>query len=196
MKPTYTTQIVLRRILDDLKGCHLFADVFIIFSMLAGCSPKKKAPKSPWALQIRCRIFVATLKVREDLLYYIPPVDPFVRQKKTESLLNGHIWLIIKTHQTNLMAPWYPHTWIFDTKGMTTFFMIRTKGQNMLRCSGQNVNQKLGRTKCQPQKKVRTKCQPQKKVRTKCQPLVGISSGWHFVRLAFCPTTPSLQVYW
>ena len=49
--------------------------------------------------------------------------------------------------------------------------MIRTKGQNMLRCSGQNVNQKLGRTKCQPQKKVRTKCQL----------LVGISSGWHFV---------------
>ena len=35
----------------------------------------------------------------------------------------------------------------------------------------------------------RTKCQPQKKVRTKCQPLVGIMSGWHFVRLAFCPTT-------
>ena len=50
----------------------------------------------------------------------------------------------------------------------------------MLRCSGQNANQKLGRTKCQPQKKVRTKCQP----------LVGIMSGWHFVRLAFCPTTP------
>ena len=67
--------------------------------------------------------------------------------------------------------------------------MIRTKGQNMLRCSGQNVNKKLGRTKRQPQKKVRTKCQPQKKVQTKCQPLVGISSGWHFVRFAFCPTT-------
>ena len=41
-----------------------------------------------------------------------------------------------------------------------------------------------------PTKKLgRTKCQPQKKVRTKCQPLVGIMSGWHFVRLAFCPTT-------
>ena len=35
----------------------------------------------------------------------------------------------------------------------------------------------------------RTKCQPQIKVRTKCQPLVGIMSGWHFVRLAFCPHT-------
>ena len=42
-----------------------------------------------------------------------------------------------------------------------------------------------------PTKKLgRTKCQPQKKVRTKCQPLVGIMSGWHFVRLAFCPHTP------
>ena len=41
-----------------------------------------------------------------------------------------------------------------------------------------------------PTKKLgRTKCQPQKKVRTICQPLVGIMSGWHFVRLAFCPTT-------
>ena len=41
-----------------------------------------------------------------------------------------------------------------------------------------------------PTKKLgRTKCQPQKKVRTKCQPLVGIMSGWHFVRLAFWPTT-------
>ena len=41
-----------------------------------------------------------------------------------------------------------------------------------------------------PTKKLgRTKCQPQKKVRTKCQPLVGIMSGWHFVRLAFCPHT-------
>ena len=111
---------------------------------------------------------------------------PVRSPEKSESLMNGHIWLIIKTHQTNLMAPWYPHTWIFDTKGMTTFFMIRTKGQNMLRCSGQNVNQKLGRTKCQPQKKVRTKCQP----------LVGISSGWHFVRLAFCPTTPCGRYAW
>ena len=27
------------------------------------------------------------------------------------------------------------------------------------------------------------------KIRTKCQPLVGIMSGWHFVRLAFCPHT-------
>ena len=43
-----------------------------------------------------------------------------------------------------------------------------------------------------PTKKLgRTKCQPQKKIRTKCQPLVGIMSGWHFVRLAFCPTTMS-----
>ena len=41
-----------------------------------------------------------------------------------------------------------------------------------------------------PTKKLgRTKCQPQKKVRTKCQPLVGIMSGWHFVRLAFCPVS-------
>ena len=33
-----------------------------------------------------------------------------------------------------------------------------------------------------PTKKLgRTKCQPQKKVRTKCQPVVGIMSGWHFV---------------
>ena len=41
-----------------------------------------------------------------------------------------------------------------------------------------------------PTKKLgRTKCQPQKKIWTKCQPLVGIMSGWHFVRLAFCPTT-------
>ena len=48
--------------------------------------------------------------------------------------------------------------------------MIRTKCQNMLRWSGQNANQKLGRTKCQPEKKARSKC---------C--LVGILSGWHFV---------------
>ena len=26
-----------------------------------------------------------------------------------------------------------------------------------------------------------------KKIWTKCQPLVGILSGWHFVRLAICP---------
>ena len=39
----------------------------------------------------------------------------------------------------------------------------------------------------------RTKCQPQKKVRTKCQPLVGIMSGWHFVWLAFCPTTDQMR---
>ena len=36
----------------------------------------------------------------------------------------------------------------------------RTKCQNMLRWSGQNPNQRMGRTKCQPQKNVRTKCQP------------------------------------
>ena len=41
-----------------------------------------------------------------------------------------------------------------------------------------------------PTKKLgRTKCQQLKKGRTKCQPLVGIMSGWHFVRLAFCPHT-------
>ena len=47
MKPTYTTQNVLRMILDDLRGSHLFSDVFIIFSVLAGCSPKKKHLKVP-----------------------------------------------------------------------------------------------------------------------------------------------------
>ena len=41
-----------------------------------------------------------------------------------------------------------------------------------------------------PTKKLgRTKCQPLKKGRTKCQPLVGIMSGWHFVR------TPSKRTF-
>ena len=52
--------------------------------------------------------------------------------------------------------------------------MIRTKCQNMLRRSGHNAIQKLGRTKRQPQKK-----------RTKCQPF-----SWQFIcLLAFCLTT-------
>ena len=67
--------------------------------------------------------------------------------------------------------------------------MIRTKCQNMLRWSGQNANQKVGTDKMPTKKWGRTKCQPQKKIRTKCQPLVGIMSSWHFVRLAFWPTT-------
>ena len=37
---------VLRMILDDLRGSHMFSDDFIIFSVFEGCSPKK-APKSP-----------------------------------------------------------------------------------------------------------------------------------------------------
>ena len=45
---------------------------------------------------------------------------PVRSPEKSGSLINGHVWLVIKTHQTNLM--------------------IRTKGQNMLRCSGQNAN--------------------------------------------------------
>ena len=53
---------------------------------------------------------------------------------------------------------------------------------------GQNAKTWLDGLDKMPTKKLgRTKCQPQKKVRTKCQPLVGIMSGWHFVRLAFCP---------
>ena len=40
MRPTYTTQNVLRMILDDLSGSHMFPDVFIIFSVFSGCSPK------------------------------------------------------------------------------------------------------------------------------------------------------------
>ena len=55
---------------------------------------------------------------------------------------------------------------------------------------GQNAKTCLDGPDKMPTKKLgRTKCQPQKKVRTICQPLVGIMSGWHFVRLAFCPTT-------
>ena len=41
MKPTYTTENVLRMILDDLRGSHMLSDVFIIFSVFSGCSPKK-----------------------------------------------------------------------------------------------------------------------------------------------------------
>ena len=52
--------------------------------------------------------------------------------------------------------------------------MIRTKGQNMLRCSGQNANEKLGRTKSP----------------------VGIVSGWHFIQLAFCLTTLFNHMSW
>ena len=49
MKPTYTTQNVLRMILDDLRGSqsHMFSDDFIIFSVFSGCSPKKKHLKVP-----------------------------------------------------------------------------------------------------------------------------------------------------
>ena len=55
---------------------------------------------------------------------------------------------------------------------------------------GQNAKTCLDGPDKMPTKKLgRTKCQPQKKVRTICQPLVGIMSGWHFVRLAFCPHT-------
>ena len=60
MKLTYTTQNVLRMILDDLRGSHMFSDVFIIFSVFEGCSPKK-APKSPWVLQIWCGYFLSPL---------------------------------------------------------------------------------------------------------------------------------------
>ena len=57
-------------------------------------------------------------------------------------------------------------------------------------CFGQNAKTCLDGPDKMPTKKLgRTKCQPQKKVRPICQPLVGIMSGWHFVRLAFCPTT-------
>ena len=41
MKPTFTTQNVLRMKLDDLRGSHMFSSVFIIFSVFSGCSPKK-----------------------------------------------------------------------------------------------------------------------------------------------------------
>ena len=47
MKPTFTIQNVLRMILDDLKGSHMFSDVFIIFSVFSGCFPKKKQLKVP-----------------------------------------------------------------------------------------------------------------------------------------------------
>ena len=50
--------------------------------------------------------------------------------------------------------------------------MIRTKCQNMLRWSGQNANQKFGRTKCQPKKKSGQNANFS----------VGILYGWHFVR--------------
>ena len=57
--------------------------------------------------------------------------------------------------------------------------------QDMLRWSGQNANQKVGPDKMPTTgKKARTKCQP----RLAFCP-VGILSGWHFVRLAFCPHT-------
>ena len=79
---------------------------------------------------------------------------PVRSPEKSGSLINGHVWLVIKTHQTNLM--------------------IRTKGQNMLRCSGQNANEKLGRTKSP----------------------VGIVSGWHFIQLAFCLTTLFNHMSW
>ena len=42
MKPAFTTQNVLRMILDDLRGSHMFSDVFIIFSVLSGSSPPQK----------------------------------------------------------------------------------------------------------------------------------------------------------
>ena len=68
--------------------------------------------------------------------------------------------------------------------------MIWTKCQNILRWSGQNANQKVGTDK------MPTTGKSPDKMPT----LVGIMSGWHFVRLAFCPTTlprvtPSLHVW-
>ena len=53
--------------------------------------------------------------------------------------------------------------------------MIRTKCQNMLRWSGQNANQKVGTDKMPTTEK-----NPDKMP----------TFGWHYVRLAFCPTTP------
>ena len=53
-------------------------------------------------------------------------------------------------------------------------FMIRTKCQNMLRWSGQNANQKVGTDKMPT-----TEISPDKMP----------TYGWHYVRLAFCPTT-------
>ena len=57
-------------------------------------------------------------------------------------------------------------------------FMIVTKCQNMLRWSRQNANQKVGTDKMPT-----TEISPDK------MPTFGIMSGWHFVRLAFCPHT-------
>ena len=39
MKPTYTPQIVLRMMLDDLGGFHMFSEVFILFLLFLGCGP-------------------------------------------------------------------------------------------------------------------------------------------------------------
>ena len=63
----------------------------------------------------------------------------------------------IVCHQHNFFQNFESHV-VLNTKNFT--FLTggrtkcqRTKCQNMLRWSGQNPNQRMGRTKCQPQKK-------------------------------------------
>ena len=48
---------------------------------------------------------------------------------------------------------------ITHTHSNDDIFHDSDKISKHVRWSGQNANQKLGRTKCQPQQKVRTKCQ-------------------------------------
>ena len=89
MKPTYTTQNVLRMILDDLRGSHMFSDDFIIFSVFSGCSPKKKHLKVPEFC--RSDFGYLWLFLESTRAYCTTSGGPVRSPDKSGSLINGHI---------------------------------------------------------------------------------------------------------
>ena len=167
-------------ILDDLRGSHMFSDLFIIFSVLSGSSPKKKHLKSPCVLQIWFRIFVAISWVHKGLLYYLRWTCLFARR----------IWITYKRahmtyHQNSSNQPdgpmvstyldlWYlRHDDIFHDpdKGPKHVEMFRTK------CQPKIGTDKMPTTEKSPDEMPTTEKSLDKMP----------TFGWHYVRLAFCP---------
>ena len=183
MKLTYTTQNVLRMILDDLRGSHLFSDVFIIFSVLAGCSPKKKHLKVPELCRSDVRYLWLLFKsARTYWTTYLRWTRSFARK----------IWITYERahmtyHQNSSNQPdgpmvstdpdlWYlRHEDIFHDpdKGPKHVEMFRTK------CQPKIGTDKMPTTEKSPDEMPTTEKSLDKMP----------TFGWHFVRLAFCPTT-------
>ena len=88
MKPTYTTQNVLRMILDDLRGSHMFSDDFIIFSVSQVVLPKKhlKVPEF-----CRSDFGYFWLFFKSAGAYCTTSGGPVRSPEKSGSLINWHI---------------------------------------------------------------------------------------------------------